>query len=47
MLFFVPTPIGNLLDISLHTLMVFNKCKVILCEEHTRNKEITHSIITQ
>lgn len=40
MLFFVPTPIGNLLDISLHTLMVFNKCKVILCEDTRVTKKL-------
>lgn len=40
MLFFVPTPIGNLLDVSLHTLMVFNKCQVILCEDTRVTKKL-------
>ena len=33
MLFFVPTPIGNLKDISIHALEVLQLCKVIICED--------------
>lgn len=40
MLFFVPTPIGNLLDISLRVLMTFDKCKIILCEDTRITKKL-------
>ena len=33
MLYFIPTPIGNLSDVSLHILEVLAKCEVIFCED--------------
>ncbi|MCR6583061.1 16S rRNA (cytidine(1402)-2'-O)-methyltransferase [Campylobacter insulaenigrae] len=33
MLYFVPTPIGNLNDISFHSLEILQKCKLFLCED--------------
>lgn len=33
MLYFIPTPIGNLEDISLHALNVLRECEVIFCED--------------
>ena len=40
MLYFVPTPIGNLKDISLHTLEVLQLCKVIICEDTRITKKL-------
>ena len=36
MLYFVPTPIGNLSDISYRSLEILSNCEVLLCED-TRN----------
>lgn len=36
MLYFIPTPIGNLSDISYRALEVLQKCEILLCED-TRN----------
>ncbi len=33
MLYFIPTPIGNLSDISFHSLEVLQKCELLLCED--------------
>ncbi len=40
MLFFVPTPIGNLADITLHTLEVFNRCAIVICEDTRITKKL-------
>lgn len=40
MLFFVPTPIGNLKDVSIHTLEVLQLCKVIVCEDTRITKRL-------
>lgn len=40
MLFFVPTPIGNLKDISIHALEVLQLCKVIICEDTRVTKKL-------
>ncbi len=40
MLFFVPTPLGNLSDISLHVLDIFNKCDVFICEDTRVTKRL-------
>ncbi|WP_172201964.1 16S rRNA (cytidine(1402)-2'-O)-methyltransferase [Campylobacter sp. RM16188] len=33
MLYFIPTPIGNLEDISLHALNILRECEVMFCED--------------
>lgn len=33
MIYFIPTPIGNLKDISLHALEVLRECEILLCED--------------
>ena len=33
MIYFIPTPIGNLEDISLHALRILRECEVIFCED--------------
>ncbi len=40
MLFFVPTPIGNLYDISIHVLEILNKCNIIICEDTRVTKKL-------
>lgn len=40
MLFFVPTPIGNLRDISLHSLEVLQMCNVVICEDTRVTKRL-------
>jgi 16S rRNA (cytidine1402-2'-O)-methyltransferase len=38
----VPTPIGNIADISLRALEVFASCEVILCEDTRVTKKLLH-----
>lgn len=33
MIYFIPTPIGNLKDISLHAIEVLRECEIALCED--------------
>lgn len=40
MLFFVPTPIGNLSDISQHSLQILADCEVIFCEDTRVSKSL-------
>ncbi|WP_069636407.1 16S rRNA (cytidine(1402)-2'-O)-methyltransferase [Campylobacter pinnipediorum] len=42
MIYFIPTPIGNLKDISLHALDILRECEIVLCED-TR---VTKSLFT-
>ena len=40
MLYFVPTPIGNLADISYHALEILQKSEIILCEDTRVGKKL-------
>lgn len=40
MLYFVPTPIGNLDDISSHALDVLKKCEILICEDTRVSKAL-------
>lgn len=40
MLYFVPTPIGNLQDISLRALSVLRECEIVLCEDTRVSKSL-------
>lgn len=40
MLYFLPTPIGNLSDISLHTLELLQSCEIIICEDTRKSKSL-------
>ncbi|QOR01053.1 MULTISPECIES: 16S rRNA (cytidine(1402)-2'-O)-methyltransferase [unclassified Campylobacter] len=42
MLYFIPTPIGNLNDISFHSLEILQKCKLFLCEDTRVCKSLIH-----
>ncbi|WP_257906361.1 16S rRNA (cytidine(1402)-2'-O)-methyltransferase [Campylobacter lari] len=42
MLYFIPTPIGNLNDISFHSLEILQKCKLFLCEDTRVCKSLVH-----
>lgn len=42
MLYFIPTPIGNLSDISFHALEILQKCKLFLCEDTRVCKSLIH-----
>lgn len=40
MLYFIPTPIGNLKDISLHALELFQICEIFFCEDTRVSKTL-------
>ena len=40
MLYFVPTPIGNLADISTHALEILTKCEIFICEDTRFSKKL-------
>lgn len=40
MLYFIPTPIGNLADISLRSLEVLRRCDTLFCEDTRRTKQL-------
>lgn len=40
MLYFIPTPIGNLADISLRALSALRECSVLLCEDTRVSKSL-------
>ncbi|MCR4942757.1 MAG: 16S rRNA (cytidine(1402)-2'-O)-methyltransferase [Campylobacter sp.] len=42
MIYFVPTPIGNLKDISLHALEVLRECECIVCEDTRVSKALVN-----
>ncbi|WP_139453905.1 16S rRNA (cytidine(1402)-2'-O)-methyltransferase [Campylobacter armoricus] len=42
MLYFIPTPIGNLNDISFHSLEILQKCRLFLCEDTRVCKTLIH-----
>ncbi|EES89477.1 16S rRNA (cytidine(1402)-2'-O)-methyltransferase [Helicobacter canadensis] len=45
MVTFLPTPIGNLQDISFHTLEVLERCEVLLCEDTRVTKKLLSLLI--
>lgn len=40
MLYFIPTPIGNLQDISQHALSVLSECEIVFCEDTRVSKTL-------
>ncbi|MSN95700.1 16S rRNA (cytidine(1402)-2'-O)-methyltransferase [Campylobacter sp. FMV-PI01] len=40
MLYFAPTPIGNLSDVSLHFLDILKECEVLICEDTRVTKKL-------
>ncbi|ASM35650.1 tetrapyrrole methylase [Campylobacter sputorum subsp. bubulus] len=40
MLYFVPTPIGNLDDISSHALDILKRCEILICEDTRVSKSL-------
>lgn len=42
MLYFVPTPIGNLADISHHSLEILSICEVMICEDTRVSKSLVN-----
>ena len=47
MLYFVPTPIGNLSDISLRALSVLRECEVLFCEDTRIAKSLINLLNTR
>ena len=47
MVTFLPTPIGNLQDITLHTLEVLGQCDVLLCEDTRVSKKLISLLNTR
>ena len=47
MVTFLPTPIGNLQDITLHTLEVLGQCDVLLCEDTRVSKKLVSLLNTR
>jgi 16S rRNA (cytidine1402-2'-O)-methyltransferase len=47
MLYFVPTPIGNLEDISFRSLRLLEEAKIILCEDTRVTKRLLHLLKTK
>ena len=45
MVTFLPTPIGNLQDITFHTLEVLEKCEVLLCEDTRVTKKLISLLV--
>lgn len=45
MLYLLPTPIGNLADITLHTLDILSKAEVFLCEDTRISKQLLSLLI--
>lgn len=45
MLSLVPTPIGNLADVSLRTLETLSKAKILLCEDTRVTKKLLHLLV--
>ena len=42
MLYFIPTPIGNLEDISLRSLNLLGRCEILFCEDTRVTKKLIH-----
>jgi len=42
LLYFIPTPIGNLEDISMRSLNLLSKCEILLCEDTRVSKKLLH-----
>ncbi|MGH1601473.1 16S rRNA (cytidine(1402)-2'-O)-methyltransferase [Campylobacter majalis] len=40
MIYFIPTPIGNLKDISLHALEILRECEIAFCEDTRISKSL-------
>lgn len=47
MLYFVPTPIGNLSDISLRALSVLRECEILFCEDTRVAKSLINLLNTR
>jgi len=42
LLYFIPTPIGNLEDISMRSLNLLSKCEILFCEDTRVTKKLLH-----
>ncbi|CZE50396.1 16S rRNA (cytidine(1402)-2'-O)-methyltransferase [Campylobacter geochelonis] len=47
MLYFVPTPIGNLSDISQHSLEIISSCEIVFCEDTRVTKSLINLLKTR
>lgn len=47
MLYFIPTPIGNLSDVSLHILEVLQNLEIIFCEDTRVTKKLLNLLATK